>query len=142
MLPVISRRWFPTLFDDMLNDDEWITRFNATTPAVNIKEDSKEYVMEIAAPGLKKEYCRVNVTSDGNLDVIIENKLEHKDENKKLHYLRREFAYSNYQHSYELPENADREKIEASVHDGVLEVVIPKLTVEEEEKVQRQIDIK
>ena len=47
-----------------------------------------------------------------------------------------------YKHSYELPENADREKIEASVHDGVLEVVIPKLSVEEEQKVEHQIEIK
>jgi len=142
MLPVISRSWLPTLFDDMINDNEWITRFNATTPAVNIKEDSKEFVMEIAAPGLKKEYCRVNVTSDGSLEVAIENKLEHKEESKKLHYLRREFAYTNYQHTYELPENADREKISASVHDGVLEVIIPKLSVEEEKQEQRQIEIK
>ena len=142
MLPVISRNWLPTLFDEMWNDDEWMTKYNTTTPAVNIKEDAKEYVMEIAAPGLKKEYCRVNVTTDGNLEVTVENKFEHKEENKKSHYLRREFAYSNYKHSYELPENADREKIEASVHDGVLEVVIPKLSVEVEQKVEHQIEIK
>ena len=50
MLPVISRNWLPTLFDEMWNDDEWMTKYNTTTPAVNIKEDAKEYVMEIAAP--------------------------------------------------------------------------------------------
>ena len=141
MLPVISRNWLPTSFDDMFNNDEWITKFNATTPAVNIKEDSKEYVMEIAAPGLKKEFCRVNVTNDGCLEVAIENKLEHKDEDKKLHYLRREFAYTNYQHRYELPDNVDREKIAATVHDGVLEVTLPKMSAETEEKNNRQIEI-
>ena len=31
MLPVISRNWLPTLFDEMWNDDEWMTKYNTTT---------------------------------------------------------------------------------------------------------------
>ena len=141
MLPVISRNWLPTLFDDMFNNDEWITKFNATTPAVNIKEDSKEYLMEIAAPGLKKEFCRVNVTNDGCLEVAIENKLEHKDENKKLHYLRREFAYARFRQAMILPEDVDKEAISAKVENGVLTVVLPKLKPQEAKKTNRLIDI-
>ena len=141
MLPVIIRNWLPTLFDDMFNNDEWITKFNATTPAVNIKEDSKEYVMEIAAPGLKKEFCRVNVTNDGCLEVAIENKLEHKDEDKKLHYLRREFAYTRFRQAMILPEDVDKEAISAKVENGVLTVVLPKLKPQEAKKTNRLIDI-
>ena len=37
----------------------------------------------------KKEFCRVNINADGNLDIAIENKMEHKEEDKKQHYLRR-----------------------------------------------------
>ena len=96
MLPVISKDWFPTMFDNFFNND-WMPFANTTAPAVNVKENAKEYTMEIAVPGIKKEYCRININENGNLDIAIENKLEHKDENKKEHYLRREFSYTNYQ---------------------------------------------
>ena len=141
MLPVMNRSWFPTMFDDFF-DGEWTPKVSATAPAVNVKEDAKEYTMEVAAPGIKKEYCRININNDGNLEVAIENKLEHKEENKKEHYLRREFSYSNYQQTYILPDNVDKDKISAKVNDGVLEIKLPKFTKEEESRAQRAIEIK
>lgn len=65
-----------------------MSRMNATAPAINIKETDKNYIMEVAAPGLKKEWVRVNIDNDGNLNIAIENKMEHKDEDKHEHYLR------------------------------------------------------
>ena len=141
MLPVMNRSWFPTMFDDFF-DGEWTPKVSATAPAVNVKEDAKEYTMEVAAPGIKKEYCRININNDGNLEVAIENKLEHKEENKKEHYLRREFSYSNYQQTYILPDNVDKDKISAKVNDGVLEIKLPKFTKEEESRAQRALEIK
>lgn len=138
----MNRTWFPTLFDDFFDNNEWMPRINATAPAVNVKESPKEYTMDIAAPGIKKEFCRVNIDHDGNLVVAIENKLEHKEEDKKERYLRREFSYSNYQQSYTLPDNVDKENIAAKVENGVLTISIPKLTPKEEAKTQRMIEIK
>ena len=137
----MNRSWFPTMFDDFF-DGEWTPKVSATAPAVNVKEDAKEYTMEVAAPGIKKEYCRININNDGNLEVAIENTLEHKEENKKEHYLRREFSYSNYQQTYILPDNVDKDKISAKVNDGVLEIKLPKFTKEEESRAQRAIEIK
>ena len=137
----MNRSWFPTMFDDFF-DGEWTPKVSATAPAVNVKEDAKEYTMEVAASGIKKEYCRININNDGNLEVAIENKLEHKEENKKEHYLRREFSYSNYQQTYILPDNVDKDKISAKVNDGVLEIKLPKFTKEEESRAQRAIEIK
>ena len=137
----MNRSWFPTMFDDFF-DGEWTPKVSATAPAVNVKEDAKEYTMEVAAPGIKKEYCRININNDGNLEVAIENKLEHKEENKTEHYLRREFSYSNYQQTYILPDNVDKDKISAKVNDGVLEIKLPKFTKEEESRAQRAIEIK
>ena len=118
--------WLSNFFDDTLFNTEVMPRMNATAPAINIKETDKNYIMEVAAPGLKKEWVRVNIDNDGNLNIAIENKMEHKDEDKHEHYLRREFSYGNYQQCYTLPEDADREKISAKVADGILEVEIPK----------------
>lgn len=141
MLPVMSsNNWFPTMFDDFFNND-WMPKMKATAPAVNVKEDAKAYVMELAVPGIKKEYCRVCINNDGNLEVTIENKMEHKDEDKKEHYLRREFSYSNYQQVYVLPEDVEKDHVTAAVENGVLAITMPKQTKEEEKKALRQIEI-
>ena len=140
MLPVMFKNsWFPTMFEEFLNNDI-MPRANTTAPAVNVKEDEKAYTMEVAAPGIKKEFCRVNINDDGNLNIAIENKMEHKEEEKKHHYIRREFSYSNYEQSYTLPEDVDKENISAKVEHGILTVVLPKLT-KEEVKSTRAIEI-
>ena len=145
MLPVMnSNSWFPTMFDDFFNS-AWMPKMKATAPAVNVKEDVKTYTMEMAVPGIKKEFCRVSINADGNLEIAIENKLEHKEESKeehKEHYLRREFNYSNYQQTYELPDDIVKEEITAKVENGVLTGTMPKvINKEDEKKVQRQIEV-
>ena len=140
MLPVMFKEsWFPTVFEDFLNTD-FMPRANTTAPAVNVKEDEKAYTMELAAPGIKKDYCRVGINEDGNLTIAIENKMEHKEENKKHHYLRREFSYSNYQQNYTLPDDVERDKISAKVENGILTVTLPKI-VKEEKKFAKAIEV-
>ena len=134
--------WFSNFFDDSFFNTGLMSRMNATEPAINVKETEKEYKMEIAAPGLKKEWVRVNIDNDGYLNIAIENKMEHKDEDKHEHYLRREFSYSNYQQRYSLPKDANREKIAAKVENGVLEVEIPKLAPKDEAKAAKTIEVK
>ena len=131
--------WFPTVFDDFLNTD-FMPRANATAPAVNVKEDDKAYTMEIAAPGIKKEFCRVSINDDGNLAIAIENKAEHKENDHKNHYLRREFSYSNYEQSYTLPDDVEKEDISAKVENGILTVILPK-TKKEVKKISKNIAI-
>jgi HSP20 family protein len=76
--------WLPTVFENFFNND-FMPRVNTTAPAVNVKEDESAYTMELAAPGIKKESCRVSINDDGNLCIAIENKMEHQDEDKKHH---------------------------------------------------------
>ena len=140
MLPVMFKNsWFPTMFDEFLNNDFTPSTCTTTAPAVNVKEDEKAYTMEVAVPGIKKEYCRVSLNEDGNLSIAIENKMEHKEEDKKQHYLRREFSYTNYQQNYSLPEDVVKDKISARVEDGILTVTLPKQ--EKEAKVSKSIEI-
>lgn len=141
MLPVLnSNSWFPTVFDDFFNSD-WMPKMKATAPAVNVREDESTYVMDLAVPGIRKEFCRVNINDEGNLEVAIENKLEHKEENKKEHYLRREFSYSNYQQTYVLPDDISKDDIAAKVDNGVLTITMPKVAKEKEKKIQRRIEV-
>jgi len=148
LFPVIrnnNRNWLDTAFNDFF-DTDWMPRTATTAPAVNVKESDKAFTMEVAAPGLKKEYCKVNINEDGNLVVKIEHKTESKDEPckqecEKFHYVRREFSYTNYEQTYILPDDVDKEHISAKVEDGILSISLPKLTPEPEKKMDRVIDI-
>ena len=136
---MFKNSWFPTVFEDFLNND-FMPRANTTAPAVNVKVDDKAYTMEVAAPGIKKEFCRVSINDEGNLHVAIENKVEHKEEEKKHHYLRREFSYTNYEQAYTLPEDVDKDHIEAKVENGILTVTLPRIQ-KEVKKLGRNINI-
>ncbi len=132
--------WMPEEFNDFF-DTDFMPRTNATAPAINVKESEKDYTVELAAPGLTKDDFNVNIDNDGNLHIKIENKSNKKDEDKKSHYLRREFSYSKYEQTLLLPDDVEKDKIAASVNHGVLTVELPKL-VKAEEKTARQIEIK
>lgn len=145
LFPVLND-WFDNDFNDGFMNGV-LRRANATALAVNVKEDNEKYTMEVAVPGIKKEYVRVSLDADGNLNLAIENKLEHKEEEPKQeehkeHYLRREFSYSNYQQTYTLPDDVDKTKIAAKVADGILTITLPKMTKEDEKKSGRDIEIK
>lgn len=141
MLPVLNRNsWMPEVFNDFFNND-FMTRANATAPAINVKESDREYTVELAAPGLKKEDFNVNIDRDGNLHIHMESKNESKEEDKKSHYLRREFSYSKFEQTLLLPDDVDKDGIEAKVNDGVLTVSLPKLE-NVAEKTVKQIEVK
>ena len=134
--------WLNNWFDDNFFNTPVMAQTTTTAPAVNVKEDNKQYVMEVAVPGLKKEQVNMSIDKDGYLTLSIENKNEQKDENKKEHYLRREFSYTSYRQSYALPDNVNADKIEANVADGVLKVVLPKVEKKEENEDVKHIEVK
>ena len=144
--PVIRNNrnnWLDTAFNDLF-DMDWTPRHVTTAPAVNVKETDKAFTMEIAAPGLKKEFCSVNINNEGNLVVKIENKAQHEEkpqEGEKHHYLRREFSYASYEQAYTLPDEVNKDAISAKVEDGILTIELPKLAPEPEKKMDRTIEI-
>ncbi len=124
--------WLDNGFDDMF-DNSWMPKMSVTAPAINVKENKDEYDIELAAPGTTKEDFNVNLDNDGNLVIKMEHKDNKKDENKKEHYLRREFSYSNYEQALTLPEDVETGKIEAKVENGVLHVTLPRTHKAEKE---------
>ena len=141
MLPVISRNnWMPEVFNDFF-DTDFMTRTKATAPAINVKETEKDYTVEVAAPGMTKDDFNVNIDKDGNLHIHMEAHTEKKEEDKKSHYLRREFAYSKFEQTLLLPDDVEEEAIAARVNDGVLTVTLPKMA-KPECPAARQIEVK
>lgn len=137
MMPVYRNTWLPEVFNDLFVN---VPKANATSPAINVKETEDDYVVELAAPGMSKDDFMVHINDDGDLTIKMESKKETKEEDKKAHYLRREFSYSKFEQTLILPDDVDKDKIAASVADGVLTVNLPKIK-KEEHKVSRRITV-
>lgn len=120
---------FPSVFSDFFENDKffnspWAEReFGLTVPAVNIKESDKDYSIEFAAPGYNKDEFSIKLEGSA-LTVSAENK-EEKSENTDK-FTRREFSYSSFSRSFELPRLADAEKIDATYKDGILKLIVLK----------------
>ena len=136
-----NQNWLPDIFNDLF-DYNWMNKTNATAPAINVVENEQNYRIEVAAPGLKKEDFTVHIDESNNLVINMEKKSENKEERKKDHYLLREFTYSKFMQTIMLPENVNKDGIQAEVKDGVLEIQLPKKMIEESEKERKQITIK
>lgn len=133
--------WLPSIFNDFF-DNDWMMRTSATAPAINVIESDKDYKVEVAAPGMTKDDFNIHLSEDNELVISMEKKSETKEddkENKK--YLRREFSYAKFEQKLVLPDDVEKEKIEANVADGVLAITLPKRTPEEKAKVNRVIEI-
>ena len=142
MMPIrknYDQNWLPSLFSDFF-DTDWMPRMNTASPAVNVMEDENEYKVEVAAPGMTKEDFNVSLVDDEHLTISLEKKNESSDDNKK--YLRREFSYSKFQQTLALPDDVDRERITASVVDGVLTINLHKKALEAKANEPRLIEIK
>lgn len=127
----LIRTNYPTLsnlFDDFLNTESgnWRRRnyssTDTTLPKVNIKENDNGFVVEIAAPGMKKK--DFNILLDKDILTISSEKNEETENGST--YLRREFDYQSFQREFTLPDTADGEKINGAYENGILTISIPK----------------
>ena len=105
-------------------------------PKVNVWTDENLHVIELAIPGFSKQ--EVNIGLDGKT-LKIEGQKPEKDEKSVKKYKRREFYYTNFTKSFELPDEIDVNNIEASYENGILLINLP--LKKEEDKVEKTIKI-
>jgi HSP20 family protein len=130
---------FPSLLSNFFDNDKFLTNgwfereFNQSLPALNIKEATNEFAIELAAPGYKKSDFKI--TSEEGVLTISAEKQEEKNEEKKR-FTRKEFSYESFTRSLQLPENSLPDKIDAKYEDGLLKLTLPKkeVTVTKEKK--------
>ncbi|WP_396169652.1 Hsp20/alpha crystallin family protein [Flavobacterium sp.] len=97
--------------------------FNQTLPAVNIKENKKEFNIEFAAPGFTKKDFKIDVDQDV---LTISAEKEHEENEETESYSRKEFSYNSFSRSFSLPNTVSGEKIDARYDDGILKLSVPK----------------
>jgi len=92
-------------------------------PSVNIRESEEGFMLDLAAPGLKKEDFKVNL--DNNV-LTISSEQKNENEEKSEKYTRKEFFYSSFSRSFTLPKTIDLDKIKADYNNGILSLSLPK----------------
>ena len=92
-------------------------------PRVNMVDHDNDIEVQVAVPGIKKE--ELDVSINNQMITIRANKQEQQEE-QKGRYFRQEIMRGEFQRTLSLPVDVDGDKAQASFHDGILKVTIPK----------------
>ena len=139
---LVTRRnqdFMPTLFNELMNWND--TTYS--TPRMNIMETKDNYKLELCIPGLTKEDVKLSIDAEGNLvvEMVKENKSEKKENKEEMRYLRHEFSVEHFRQTVMLPDDIHKDQISAKVENGILDIVIPKVTVEEKKQTMQTIEV-
>ncbi|HOG25731.1 MAG TPA: Hsp20/alpha crystallin family protein [Bacteroidales bacterium] len=128
MLPALRRtqNWWPSLFNEFLDNDGFVRFVGTTSPAINVIENEKDYQVEVAAPGMTREDFSIRLDQENRLIISLQKKSEDSGKDKNGKYLRREFSYSHFEQAFLLPDDILKDKIGAAMENGVLKITIPK----------------
>lgn len=135
-----GRMGLGNLVDDFFNrgvSDFFGADFVLSRPSVNISETPEAYNIELAAPGLEKSDFDIKLEGE---TLVISAQKEAKSEEHKDNYTRREFNFSSFSRSFQLPKEVETPGIQASYEKGVLHLTLPK-TQKEDIKPYKKINV-
>lgn len=132
--PAIPRR-FSEMMDEFFNESLNLGDRSGFVPGIDITEDDKQYNIQVALPGMKKNDINIGL-DDRTLTISGERKHEKEDKNVKYHIV--ESRYGQFERSFTLPENAEPDSLDARYEDGILKLTVQK----SEKKVSKQIKVK
>ena len=108
---------FDNFFDNIFNNDHQ----NDFSPKVDISETDESFNFQFAVPGMNKSDLSIEINK-GHLIVSGERKFDNEDEN--FHSI--ENGFGKFSRSFQLPDNIDESKINASHKNGILNISIKK----------------
>ena len=111
-----------SILDDLFLNQDW-NYINQTEPATNIIESDDHFDIQLAVPGKKKSDFKIEL-EEGILTITSEEEL--KSTEKQGNYTRKEFGYSSFKRSFNIPEIVSADKITANYKGGILSVSLPK----------------
>ena len=125
-----NREWqLPSLISNLMDSDRLFNMdfpfsdIGKNMPAVNIKENNKTFIIEMAVPGMKKEDFHVNI--ENNVLTVSAEK-ETTEEKTSENYARKEYNFNSFSCSFTLPDYVKHENLEGKYDNGVLKITIPK----------------
>jgi HSP20 family protein len=134
----------PVVFEDFFKPwNEWFEGgiFGRTmnVPAVNITEHKDEFMVSLAVPGLKKDDFKIDV--NGNM-LTISCEKEEKKEEKEAKFTRKEYNFTSFERTFTIPDEVNKEKIDAKYEDGLLKLALPKKEEAKKPNLSKHIAVK
>jgi len=102
-------------------------------PPVDIYESENALTLVADMPGVPLENVDIDLDSD---QLTIRGTVTQSDEKGKVIY--KEYSYGDYYRQFTLSSDIDRERIQASMKDGVLKLVLPKAEAAKPRKITVQ----
>ena len=112
----------PKIWDQMFNDD-FSPAFHAN---INIASDDEQYAITLEAPGLEEKDLSIDLK---DRVLVIKGNKQHEKEERDKQYYRIERSYGAFERVLAVPDDADIDKISASMDKGLLTVNIPRKEV-------------
>lgn len=103
------------------------------TPRANVEETKNSYVLSFDLPGVKKQDVKIDVQGR---TITVSGERKHEGETESGGFKRYECLSGSFQRSFNLPEGLDPDRVEATLNDGVLKVVLPKAAAEQPRKIE------
>ncbi|MCE2961910.1 MAG: Hsp20/alpha crystallin family protein [Chitinophagales bacterium] len=129
---------YSSLFNDWFDDNYFDkVAIGTSVPAVNIKDNDKDFSVTIAAPGLKKEDFKIALNH--NILTISSEQKSEKEEKEEGKFTRKEYSYSSFSRSFTIPETVETDHIDAKYENGELKITLPKK--EKATKVAKEITV-
>ena len=111
-----------SILDDLFLNQDW-NYINQTDPATNIIEADDHFDIQLATPGKKKGDFKIEL-EEGVLTISSWEDI--KSTEKEANFTRKEFGYSSFKRSFNIPETISADKISAHYKEGILTVSLPK----------------
>lgn len=111
--------------------------FNSNLPASNLYEDEWVYRYEIITPGITKE----NLTIDINGDTLVFNAERKFETSDKGGYISKEYHFSRFNRTFEIPSNVVSDEIFAKVDSGITTIFLPKEKPSKTKSYKRKVTI-
>ena len=117
-----QHNFLPLVFDNFFRDTwDIMPAIRNNSPATNIKESDKDFIIEFAIPGKSNNDFEIELDNQLLTVKTIDN-ISKNDYN----YMQQEFDYSSFSKPYELPQSINLTKINSFYRDGMLTITLPK----------------
>jgi len=121
--PLLDLSEFRGFFEPIFSDVEaQLGLSQRWAPAIDVVRGDGEVTIRADLPGIKPDDVKIEVEND---TLTVSGHVEEESEEKQDDFIRRERRYGSFSRTIALPPNVDRNAIDATCKNGVLEVKVP-----------------
>jgi len=129
-----TERMFQQFMTDWLRPLAWdrplwrgmMEPFQGRMPRTDVIDREEKFLVRVEMPGVDKKDIEVSLVDNM---LTVKGTVQHEEKEQKENYYRCEISQGAFSRTVLVPGPVDAAKVEASLKDGMLEVMLPKLEV-------------